>query len=147
MFNSSTELTSTYWPNGIGSVRAPRKYPLTSTSLVRARRGELEAGCQGIAVIALTATAVQPLTTALTIMPRSPKPIIVDYKRHLLVCTGRSCVLDGMDEAGLADVGDKLMVAGLLRDSDLRVKPSRVDCLGACHSGPVMCVQPDGVWY
>ena len=52
-----------------------------------------------------------------------------------------------MDEAGLTEVGHKLMAAGLLRDSDLRVKPSRVDCLGACRSGPVMCVQPDGVWY
>lgn len=52
-----------------------------------------------------------------------------------------------MDEAGLTEVGHRLMAAGLLRDGDLRVKPSRVDCLGACRSGPVMCVQPDGVWY
>ena len=80
-------------------------------------------------------------------IPRPPKPTIVDYKRHLLVCTGRSCVADGMDEAGLTDVGNKLMAAGVLRDGGLRVKPSRVDCLGACRSGPVMCVQPDGVWY
>ena len=78
---------------------------------------------------------------------RAPKPKIVDYKRHLLVCTGRSCVADGMDEARLAEVGNKLMAAGVLRDGNLRVKPSRVDCLGACRSGPVMCVQPDGVWY
>ena len=80
-------------------------------------------------------------------IPRPPKPTIVDYKRHLLVCTGRSCVADGMDEVGLTDVGNKLMAAGVLRDGGLRVKPSRVDCLGACRSGPVMCVQPDGVWY
>lgn len=39
------------------------------------------------------------------------------------------------------------MAAGVLHNSDLRVKPIRVDRLGACRSGPVMCVQPDGVWY
>lgn len=40
-----------------------------------------------------------------------------------------------------------LSQAGLLVDGPDRVKPSRVDCLGACRSGPVMCVQPEGVWY
>ena len=52
-----------------------------------------------------------------------------------------------MDAARLTEVGNKLMAAGLLKDGALRVKPSRVDCLGACRSGPVMCVQPDGIWY
>lgn len=47
----------------------------------------------------------------------------------------------------LTVVGEKLITAGLLVDGPNRVKPSRVDCLGACGSGPVMCVQPDGVWY
>jgi (2Fe-2S) ferredoxin len=80
-------------------------------------------------------------------MNRPPRPKIVDYTRHLLVCTGRSCVEDGMNAAALTEVGHKLMAAGVLREGDLCVKPSRVDCLGACRSGPVMCVQPDGVWY
>lgn len=80
-------------------------------------------------------------------MTRPPKPTIVDYARHLLVCTGRSCVADGMDADRLTEVGHTLKAAGLLDDGELRVKPSRVDCLGACRSGPVMCVQPDGVWY
>ena len=80
-------------------------------------------------------------------MVRPPKPKIVDYARHLLVCTGRCCVADGMDADRLGEVGHKLRAAGLLEDGALRIKPSRVDCLGACRSGPVMCVQPDGVWY
>ncbi|GAC1390863.1 MAG: hypothetical protein NVSMB34_04790 [Variovorax sp.] len=80
-------------------------------------------------------------------MARPPKPRIVDYKRHLLVCTGRCCVADGMDTAALKDLGDKLIAAGVLQSPAQRVKPSRVDCLGACRSGPVMCVQPDGIWY
>lgn len=61
--------------------------------------------------------------------------------------TYRSGVANGMDEAGLADVGDKLMAADLLHDSDLCVKPCRVVCLGACRNGLVMCLQPDGVRY
>ena len=75
------------------------------------------------------------------------RPSIPAYRRHLLVCVGVRCVEDGMTASALVEVGHKLIDAGLLRDGPLRVKPSRVDCLGACRSGPVMCVQPDGVWY
>ena len=74
-------------------------------------------------------------------------PRIVDYRRHLLVCTGKRCVDDGMTVERLADVSQQLVASGVLRDTVNRVKPSRVDCLGACGSGPVMCVQPDGIWY
>ena len=77
----------------------------------------------------------------------APRPSIPAYRRHLLVCVGVRCVEDGMTASALVEVGHKLIDAGLLRDGPLRVKPSRVDCLGACRSGPVMCVQPDGVWY
>lgn len=52
-----------------------------------------------------------------------------------------------MTNEQLTQVGEKLVAADLLVDGPRRVKPSRVDCLGACGSGPVMCVQPDGVWY
>jgi (2Fe-2S) ferredoxin len=47
----------------------------------------------------------------------------------------------------LTVVGHKLIAAGLLVDGPLRVKSSRVGCLGACGCDPVMCVQSDGVWY
>ena len=80
-------------------------------------------------------------------MARPPKPKIPDYRRHLLVCTGRRCVEDGMSADALDEVAHKLSAAGVLREVARRVKPSRVDCLGACGSGPVVCVQPDGVWY
>lgn len=78
---------------------------------------------------------------------RPPKPKIVTYRRHLLVCTGRRCVEDGMDAAALNDLARRLTAAGVLSEGAGRVKASRVDCLGACGSGPVVCVQPDGVWY
>lgn len=65
----------------------------------------------------------------------------------MLVCTGRRCLADGMDAAALDALGHRLIQAGLLADGPLRVKPTRADCLGACGSGPVVCVQPDGAWY
>jgi (2Fe-2S) ferredoxin len=43
-------------------------------------------------------------------------------------------------------LGDKFKAAGL-NEGELRVKRSRVSCFAACKGGPVMCVQPDGVWY
>ncbi|WP_298701863.1 ferredoxin [uncultured Variovorax sp.] len=78
---------------------------------------------------------------------RPPQPACPVYRRHLLVCTGRRCVADGMDAAALDAVGHRLIEAGLLADGPLRVKPTRADCLGACGSGPIVCVQPDGAWY
>ena len=80
-------------------------------------------------------------------MTRAPKPSLPVHRRHLLVCTGRRCTADGMDAAELDRLGHQLIQAGLLRDGPLRVKPTRADCLGACGSGPVVCVQPDGIWY
>lgn len=59
------------------------------------------------------------------------------YSRHLLFCIGSDC--DGKD---LMKHAKKL----LGKDS-VRVKRSKVSCLGACKLGPVMIVYPDGVWY
>jgi len=35
----------------------------------------------------------------------------------------------------------------VLHEGELRVKRSRVSCFAACKGGPILCVQPDGVWY
>ncbi len=59
------------------------------------------------------------------------------YTRHLLFCTGSDC-----DGKGLLKEARKL----LGKDS-LRVKRSKVGCLGACKLGSVVIVYPDGVWY
>jgi len=80
-------------------------------------------------------------------MPRPPRPKIVDYRRHLLVCVGRRCVADGMSADELATLARKLTESGVLKAGPNCVKPSRVDCLGICGSGPAVCVQPEGVWY
>jgi len=74
------------------------------------------------------------------------KPKIGAYRRHLLVCTGPRCAQDGQAQALFDSLGDKFKAAGL-NEGDLRVKRSRVSCFAACRGGPILCVQPDGVWY
>ncbi|MEO8014156.1 MAG: NAD(P)H-dependent oxidoreductase subunit E [Polaromonas sp.] len=74
------------------------------------------------------------------------KPKIGNYKRHLLICTGTRCTQDGASQQLFDSLGDKFKAAGL-NEGEMRVKRSRVSCFAACKGGPVMCVQPDGVWY
>lgn len=74
------------------------------------------------------------------------KPRIGDYRRHLLVCTGTRCTQDGQSQALFDSLGDTFKAAGL-HEGALRVKRSRVSCFAACRGGPIVCVQPDGVWY
>jgi (2Fe-2S) ferredoxin len=74
------------------------------------------------------------------------KPKIGRYRRHLLVCTGTRCTQDGESQQLFDSLGDKFKAAGL-NEGELRVKRSRVSCFAACKGGPVMCVQPDGIWY
>jgi (2Fe-2S) ferredoxin len=74
------------------------------------------------------------------------KPKIGAYRRHILICTGSRCTQDGQSQVLFDSLGDKFKAAGI-HEGDLRVKRSRVSCFAACRGGPVMCVQPDGVWY
>lgn len=74
------------------------------------------------------------------------KPKIGPYRRHLLVCTGPRCTPGGESQALFDSLGEALKAAGLT-DGEARVKRTRVGCFAACKGGPVMCVQPDGVWY
>ncbi|MBW8831533.1 MAG: NAD(P)H-dependent oxidoreductase subunit E [Burkholderiales bacterium] len=74
------------------------------------------------------------------------KPKIGDYRRHLLICTGTRCTQDGQSQVLFDSLGDKFKAAGL-NEGALRVKRSRVSCFAACKGGPILCVQPDGVWY
>ncbi len=74
------------------------------------------------------------------------KPSIAPYRRHLLICTGSRCSEDGQSQALFDSLGDKFKAAGL-NAGDLRVKRSRVSCFAACKGGPIVCVQPEGIWY
>lgn len=52
-----------------------------------------------------------------------------------------------MNSAAQLNVGQKLVGAGLMLEGPNCVKANPVDCLGACDSGPIHCVRPDGCWY
>lgn len=74
------------------------------------------------------------------------QPNIADYRRHLLVCTGPRCTANGESQALFDSLGAIFKAAGL-DQGELRVKRSRVSCFAACRGGPILCVQPDGIWY
>jgi (2Fe-2S) ferredoxin len=74
------------------------------------------------------------------------KPKIQDYRRHLLVCVGPRCAQEGESQKLFDTLGERFKAAGLDQGS-LRVKRTRVHCFAACRGGPVMAVQPDGIWY
>jgi len=78
-------------------------------------------------------------------MSTTEKPRLMPYRRHVLVCVGPRCT-DGAGQALYEALGEKLKAAGLNRGA-LRVKRTRATCFGACRGGPLLCVQPDGVWY
>jgi len=79
-------------------------------------------------------------------MTEKIKPTMMNYRRHLLVCVGERCTENGAGQALYDSLRDKFKQAGL-NSGDLRVKRSRATCFGTCKSGPLICVQPDGVWY
>lgn len=85
---------------------------------------------------------------ARTDAPPAPpaKPKLGSYRRHLLVCTGPRCTANGESRALFDSLGETFKAAGLDR-GELRVKRTRVSCFAACKGGPIVCVQPDGVWY
>lgn len=74
------------------------------------------------------------------------KPKMMDYTRHLLVCVGERCTENNTGQALYEQLKDKFKTSGL-NEGALRVKRSRATCFGTCKSGPLICVQPDGVWY
>ena len=74
------------------------------------------------------------------------KPTMMHYRRHLLVCVGPRCTENNAGQALYDELKMKFKASGL-NSGDLRVKRSRATCFGTCKSGPLVCVQPDGVWY
>jgi len=74
------------------------------------------------------------------------KPKMMDYKRHMLVCVGPRCTEEGESEELFDSLAEKFKAAGIDK-GELRVKRTRTSCFATCKSGPVMCIQPDGIWY
>jgi len=71
------------------------------------------------------------------------KPSIDSYKRHALMCAGKSC---GENIPLLKSLKAKVAAAGL-DAGEMAVRVNRAGCLGVCEQGPIMVVHPDGVWY
>jgi len=78
-------------------------------------------------------------------MPNPEKPSIKPYNFHMLVCTGPRCT-QGEAETLFKTIGEKLKLHGL-DDGSLRVKRTRCSCFAVCKGGPIVAIQPDGVWY
>lgn len=74
------------------------------------------------------------------------KPVMGEYRRHMLVCVGPRCTLNGEAQALFDSLGDKFKTAGIDK-GEMRVKRTRTQCFATCKSGPLLCVQPDGIWY
>ena len=81
-----------------------------------------------------------------TIPVEIAKPKMQNYKRHLLVCVGPRCTENGESQALFDSLGEKFKAAGI-DGGEARVKRTRTQCFATCTSGPIVCVQPDGIWY
>lgn len=73
-----------------------------------------------------------------------PKPMMMPYKRHAIMCCGKSC---GENLPLLNYLKDRVVEAGLVVGDPDAVRVNRAGCLGVCVEGPVMVVYPEGVWY
>ncbi|MDQ6992428.1 MAG: ferredoxin [Mariprofundus sp.] len=72
------------------------------------------------------------------------KPVLAPYKRHVLMCCGKSC---GENLPLLNYLKQKVADAGLTMGDPNAVRVNRAGCLGVCCEGPIMVVHPEGVWY
>jgi (2Fe-2S) ferredoxin len=70
--------------------------------------------------------------------------LIRQYTKHVLMCTGPVCTVDGVVSTEMFRLlGEKLDAR-----EHLQIKRSRTHCLVACKAkAPVLVVYPEGVWY
>ncbi len=68
---------------------------------------------------------------------------ISPYKRHVIMCVGKSC---GENMPLLKYMKEAVAKAGL-GEGEGAVRVNRAGCLGVCKQGPIMVVHPEGVWY
>ncbi len=70
-------------------------------------------------------------------------PPLPKYERQVLVCTGPRCA-PGASEEIYQTLKTKLKE---LKVDQQKVRRAQVQCFGVCQGGPILVVQPDGVWY
>lgn len=72
------------------------------------------------------------------------KPTLDPYKYHVLMCCGNSC---GENLPLFNYLKERVADAGLSSGDANAVRVNRAGCLEVCMEGPIMVIQPDGVWY
>lgn len=70
-------------------------------------------------------------------------PPILPYERQVFVCTGPRCA-PGVSEEIYQALKAKLKE---LKVDQRSIRRAQVQCFGICQGGPIVVVQPDGVWY
>ncbi len=70
-------------------------------------------------------------------------PPLLPYERQVLMCTGPRCAPDTSQEV-YQTLKSKLKE---LKVDQRSVRRAQVNCFGVCQGGPILVVQPDGVWY
>ncbi len=71
---------------------------------------------------------------------------ITNMRRHILLCAGPDCAEPARGEAAWNYLKKRLVELKLDRQPTC-VFRTRCHCLRICTQGPIMVVQPDGVWY
>ena len=71
------------------------------------------------------------------------QPIIPNYQRHVIFCTGDNCAPETCNEV-YETLKSKLRALGIDQKS---VRRSQTRCFGVCTGGPIMVVYPEGIWY
>lgn len=74
------------------------------------------------------------------------KPRMSAYERYVFVCTGKNCTKNG-EGLALYELLKRKLKQDELPIDGCKIRRSRVHCFGVCAGGPLLCVQPDGVWY
>jgi (2Fe-2S) ferredoxin len=67
-------------------------------------------------------------------------------RRHVLLCAGPDCADPARGEAAWTYLKRRISELGLER-APTHVFRTRCHCLRMCTGGPIVVVQPDGVWY
>lgn len=75
-------------------------------------------------------------------------PGICNYKKHVFICTGEKCAAPEVSQALWQELKKRTGETGLFDPlTKSPVRRSQSSCLGVCHSGPILAVYPEGVWY
>ncbi|TAF97683.1 MAG: (2Fe-2S) ferredoxin domain-containing protein [Cytophagia bacterium] len=63
-------------------------------------------------------------------------------KKHLFLCAGGTCKKNGVEDSIVA-LRERVAELGLSE----QIHTTKTLCNGRCQDGPIVIVQPDGLWY